>query len=128
MIGPDRHSPFPVVLNSNSQGNTITRKRPPPLSARDSGDSEIQAGGVEPWSSPTLQKDDGIINISVTQETRNFKQNLHMCLWGDLFLFFFFLKYCIKTQQGRHLFVRWVELSPFLHVTSQDLARQTGGT
>lgn len=65
MIAPDRHNPFPVVLNSNSQGNTITAKLPP-LSARDSEDSEIQAGGVEPWSSPTLGKDDGIIHISVT--------------------------------------------------------------
>lgn len=65
MIGPDRHSPFPVVLNSNSQGNTITAGLPP-LSARDSEDSQTQAGGAGPWSSPTLRKDDGIINISVT--------------------------------------------------------------
>lgn len=64
--GPDRHNPFPAVLNSNNQGSTIAAKLPARSAPWDSEDSKIQPGQAEQWSSPTLRKDDGFMNSFVT--------------------------------------------------------------
>lgn len=80
-MGPDRQNPFPVVRNSDKQGSTISAELPAQSAHWDSEDGEIQAGQGQPRSSPTLCKDDGIMNFFgyISEPTLNFKGNLNIC-------------------------------------------------